>query len=72
MGCYLLKMKDYVGGVIGFRKERFGRDGLRIGEQIHCGKVVRMICSPQGYEVSVRTFSNQSVSSVLSAGADAE
>lgn len=32
IGCYLLKMKDYVGGVECLRRERFGRDCLRIGD----------------------------------------
>lgn len=35
-------------------------------------KEVRMISSPKQSEVSVSTFSNKSISSVLSAGADAE
>lgn len=71
IGCYLLKMKDYVGGVEGLRRERFGRDRLRIGDWINCGKVVRMIGSPQGYEVSVGTFNKES-SALFSAGADVE
>ena len=41
-------------------------------EWINYGKVVRMISSPKHYEVTVSTFSNKRVSSVLSAGADAD